>query len=361
MAGCRFRQADCSPRLCASPDGDSPAAGSGSGGQQRSRRLDGRGRRRRVCQPAPSSARAWPCRLPSVAAASPCCMRTMAPATSLKRRRRWPEAMQVLAAHASVCLAQITAVRTTQAMQQMPAPGAREPWPRQPREPKRTAARGVTRGCWSRRSSCTTKPAVRTGREKRDLLHRLAPEIERARRLYEERVSPSIGARAHLLPAGTRAHARRRRFGAAGRIRMIAARRHVLRAPSFSWCCSCASERARSRRNSRRPRIRRCRATASDLWLVPSETAATARAAALYQPLADAAGEIRGRQLRQRADAGQPPGARRQRAGRLRGVLQGPRPASARPRCRLRATRSSALEDRKPHGLSRGRGIAWRG
>ena len=38
--------------------------------------------------------------------------------------------------------------------------------------------------------------AVRTGREKRDLLNRLAPEIERARRLYEERVSPSIGARA---------------------------------------------------------------------------------------------------------------------------------------------------------------------
>jgi soluble lytic murein transglycosylase len=33
-------------------------------------------------------------------------------------------------------------------------------------------------------------------------------------------------------------------------------------------------------------------ATASDMWLVPSETAATARSAALYQPLADAAGEI---------------------------------------------------------------------
>jgi hypothetical protein len=37
--------------------------------------------------------------------------------------------------------------------------------------------------------------AVRTGREKRDLLSRLRPEIERARRLYEERVSPSIAAR----------------------------------------------------------------------------------------------------------------------------------------------------------------------
>ena len=37
---------------------------------------------------------------------------------------------------------------------------------------------------------------MRTGREKRDLLNRLGPEIERARRLYEERVSTAVGARA---------------------------------------------------------------------------------------------------------------------------------------------------------------------
>jgi hypothetical protein len=37
--------------------------------------------------------------------------------------------------------------------------------------------------------------AVRTGRERRDLLQRLKPEIERARRLYDERVAPSIRAR----------------------------------------------------------------------------------------------------------------------------------------------------------------------
>jgi hypothetical protein len=37
--------------------------------------------------------------------------------------------------------------------------------------------------------------AVRLGREKRDLLERLRPEIDRARRLYEDRVSPSVGAR----------------------------------------------------------------------------------------------------------------------------------------------------------------------
>ena len=37
--------------------------------------------------------------------------------------------------------------------------------------------------------------AVRTGRERRDLLSRLRPEIDRARRLYEERVPPVVGAR----------------------------------------------------------------------------------------------------------------------------------------------------------------------
>ena len=34
------------------------------------------------------------------------------------------------------------------------------------------------------------------GRERRDILARLRPEIDRARRLYEERVPATIGARA---------------------------------------------------------------------------------------------------------------------------------------------------------------------
>jgi hypothetical protein len=38
--------------------------------------------------------------------------------------------------------------------------------------------------------------AVRLGREKRDLLTRLQPELERARRLYEERVPANVPARA---------------------------------------------------------------------------------------------------------------------------------------------------------------------
>ena len=105
----------------------------------------------------------------------------------------WPEAAQVLAAHASACLTEITAVRTTQAMQQMSGAAAARP-----------AAGGGADDSSARRYArllvseikLYNEAAVRTGREKRDLLNRLAPEIERARRLYEERVSPSVGARA---------------------------------------------------------------------------------------------------------------------------------------------------------------------
>jgi len=40
--------------------------------------------------------------------------------------------------------------------------------------------------------------AVRTGRQQRDLLQRLRAEIDRAQRLYEERVPPAVGSR-HLF------------------------------------------------------------------------------------------------------------------------------------------------------------------
>jgi hypothetical protein len=41
--------------------------------------------------------------------------------------------------------------------------------------------------------------AVRLGRERRDLLLRLEPEIERARRLYDERVASSVNGRDTLF------------------------------------------------------------------------------------------------------------------------------------------------------------------
>jgi hypothetical protein len=105
----------------------------------------------------------------------------------------WPEVAQVLAAHASVCLTEITALRTTQAIQQMSGTAAARPVAGGGAED--SSARRYARLLVSE-IKLYNEAAVRTGREKRDLLNRLAPEIERARRLYEERVSPSVGARA---------------------------------------------------------------------------------------------------------------------------------------------------------------------
>ncbi len=104
----------------------------------------------------------------------------------------WPEAVQILGAHASVCLSHITAVRTTQAMR---ASGGSS---------GRTGAAASEDDSGARRYArllvseikLYNETAVRAGREKRDLLQRLGPEIERARKLYEERVSPSVAARA---------------------------------------------------------------------------------------------------------------------------------------------------------------------
>jgi hypothetical protein len=109
----------------------------------------------------------------------------------------WPEAIQVLAAHASACLSQITAVRTTQAMHQMSTAAGSRPVAAgsAPGTEEDSSARRYARLLVSE-IKLYNEAAVRTGREKRDLLNRLRPEIERARRLYEERVSPAVGARA---------------------------------------------------------------------------------------------------------------------------------------------------------------------
>jgi len=110
----------------------------------------------------------------------------------------WPEAIQVIAAHASACLEQITAVRTAQALQQVSsgAAGAARPQAAGSAGPEEdSSARRYARLLVSE-IKLYNEAAVRTGREKRDLLSRLGPEIDRARRLYEERVSPAVGARA---------------------------------------------------------------------------------------------------------------------------------------------------------------------
>ena len=99
----------------------------------------------------------------------------------------WRDTVLILGRHASACLGYLTAVRTAQALDSI-AGGS---------DARRGAADDDALGArrYARLLVSEIKlyndDAVRTGRERRDLLQRLRPEIDRARRLYEERVAPS--------------------------------------------------------------------------------------------------------------------------------------------------------------------------
>ena len=106
----------------------------------------------------------------------------------------WPEEVQILGQHASVCLAHLTAVRSAQAarIERANASAAAtfvpDSTPGVPTED--SGARRYAKLLVSE-IKLYNESAVRLGREKRDLMNRLRPEIDRARKLYEERVSPS--------------------------------------------------------------------------------------------------------------------------------------------------------------------------
>jgi hypothetical protein len=95
----------------------------------------------------------------------------------------WPEAVQILAAHAAACLAHVTATRAAQAMRFAGSPSNDEG------SAKRYARLLVSE------IKLYHEAAVRVGRENRDLMNRLRPEIDRARKLYEERVPAAAGDR----------------------------------------------------------------------------------------------------------------------------------------------------------------------
>lgn len=107
----------------------------------------------------------------------------------------WQELVQILGRHASAYVAYLTAVRTAEAMRLMS--GADVPAPEQGREPEQDEAQGARRYARLLVSEIKlyNEGQVRMGRERRDLLSRLKPEIDRARRLYDERVAPSIHSR----------------------------------------------------------------------------------------------------------------------------------------------------------------------
>jgi hypothetical protein len=107
----------------------------------------------------------------------------------------WPEAIQILGRHAAACLAFLTVTRTAQAMG-LSGSGtvARGGATAELRPDEEHGARRYARLLVSE-IKLYNESAVRLGRQKHDLLDRLRPEIERARRLYDERVSPALGGR----------------------------------------------------------------------------------------------------------------------------------------------------------------------
>lgn len=97
----------------------------------------------------------------------------------------WPEAVEILTSHAAVSLAHLTATRTAEAMQLMEGSSSSD---------EESSAKRYARLLVSE-IKLYNEAAVRAGREHRDLMTRLRPEIERARRLYEERVPATAGHR----------------------------------------------------------------------------------------------------------------------------------------------------------------------
>ncbi|HSC26701.1 MAG TPA: hypothetical protein VLD67_05480 [Vicinamibacterales bacterium] len=107
----------------------------------------------------------------------------------------WPETVQVLVRHGSAWIAYLTAIRTAQVVRAGPRQAASTGRAASPVSEDDNAARRYAKLLVSE-IKLYNEAAVRVGREKGDLLDRLRPEIDRARRLYEERVSPAVGARA---------------------------------------------------------------------------------------------------------------------------------------------------------------------
>jgi hypothetical protein len=112
----------------------------------------------------------------------------------------WSSAVEVLSRHASARLGYLTAWRAAQAYQQL-APAAKASAgvrsATQPEDPEQSARRYAR--LLVSEIKLYNEAAVREGRAQRDLARRLAGDIERARRLYEERVSSTVSGRSQYF------------------------------------------------------------------------------------------------------------------------------------------------------------------
>jgi hypothetical protein len=116
----------------------------------------------------------------------------------------WIDRLEVIAAVGATRLGYLTALRTVQAMRWRTAEpavarslSATTP-PAQSSDEEEQAAKRYARLLVSE-IKLYNEAAVRTGREQRDLLKRLQPEIDRARRLYEQRIPAALRARTQLF------------------------------------------------------------------------------------------------------------------------------------------------------------------
>ena len=109
-------------------------------------------------------------------------------------RSGWMDAVQILGRYAAAAASCLTAQRTLDAIRPAGEPAARTGFAASSPEEGEQGARRYARLLVSE-IKLYNEAAVHTGRQMRDLSSRLQPEIARARRLYDERVSSALAAR----------------------------------------------------------------------------------------------------------------------------------------------------------------------
>ena len=198
---------------------------------------------------------------------------------------RWQDAVGILGQHGAACLARITAVRTSQAFgdaapqtETVPSPAAGE---------DESSARRYARLLVSE-IKLYNESAVRAGRDRHDILSRLKPEIDRARR-FVRGPCPFVGARSCAgVSAGARADARRRGPGVARRVGLIAMYKITL--PIVAAALLVLHPEARGQQAALGPTVHQALpSSAADLWLVPSSGEPGARTLNALRPLVDGA------------------------------------------------------------------------
>jgi hypothetical protein len=120
----------------------------------------------------------------------------------------WLERLELVGGHGATRLGYLTAMRTAQAMHWIAGSTPATPAPAVPGTSSSDPVPGTSSSDDEEQSAkryarlliseikLYNEASVRAGREQRDLLKRLQPEVERARRLYEQRVPATLRARA---------------------------------------------------------------------------------------------------------------------------------------------------------------------